>query len=118
MKWLGRDCEKREINTEHYGKLCTWFGGRREKLDSIEVTHQLNYLKKFQIFFKIIKNGQLLIPKFINFLGLATQLVRQISNTAIMMSTYEFELIVYALSINLNATFYLKSTSAANVSKN
>jgi solute carrier family 25 protein 33/36 len=37
--------------------------------------------------------------------GLATQLVRQIPNTAIMMATYEA--VVYILSMKFNATFYL-----------
>lgn len=39
--------------------------------------------------------------------GLATQLVRQIPNTAIMMATYEA--VVYVLSMKFNATFYLDS---------
>jgi solute carrier family 25, member 33/36 len=38
--------------------------------------------------------------------GLATQLVRQIPNTAIMMATYEA--VVYVLSMKFNATFYLE----------
>lgn len=41
--------------------------------------------------------------------GLATQLVRQIPNTAIMMATYEA--VVYVLSMKFNATFYLNSNS-------
>lgn len=36
--------------------------------------------------------------------GLATQLVRQIPNTAIMMATYEA--VVYILSTKLNNDFY------------
>lgn len=39
--------------------------------------------------------------------GLATQLVRQIPNTAIMMATYEA--VVYILSMKFNATFYLEA---------
>lgn len=41
--------------------------------------------------------------------GLATQLVRQIPNTAIMMATYEA--VVYILSMKFNATFYLNNSA-------
>lgn len=41
---------------------------------------------------------------FIHYSGLATQLVRQIPNTAIMMSTYEA--IVYILTRHFNSQFY------------
>ncbi|KAG5676756.1 hypothetical protein PVAND_006565 [Polypedilum vanderplanki] len=44
--------------------------------------------------------------------GLATQLVRQIPNTAIMMATYEA--VVYILSMKFNATFYLESHRNGN----
>ena len=38
------------------------------------------------------------------FRGLATQLVRQIPNTAIMMATYEA--VVYVLTSHFNSDFY------------
>lgn len=44
--------------------------------------------------------------------GLATQLVRQIPNTAIMMATYEA--VVYVLSMKFNATFYLDAHRNGN----
>lgn len=44
--------------------------------------------------------------------GLATQLVRQIPNTAIMMATYEA--VVYVLSMKFNATFYLDGHRSGN----
>lgn len=44
--------------------------------------------------------------------GLATQLVRQIPNTAIMMATYEA--VVYVLSMKFNATFYLDGNRNGN----
>lgn len=44
--------------------------------------------------------------------GLATQLVRQIPNTAIMMATYES--VVYLLSMKFNATFYLEGHRNGN----
>ncbi|XP_026473400.1 mitochondrial carrier protein Rim2 isoform X2 [Ctenocephalides felis] len=45
--------------------------------------------------------------------GLATQLVRQIPNTAIMMATYES--VVYILSAQFNTDFYANKNAAAGI---
>lgn len=49
------------------------------------------------------------ISVFVPYRGLATQLVRQIPNTAIMMSTYEA--VVYILTRHFNNEFYDATSS-------
>lgn len=103
MRWRERGSVKRAPNTVDSGKRCTPFGSKKANTGCIGMlrtfyTTPTTLSIEFQTF-KWISHFCSLRNR-----GLATQLVRQIPNTAIMMATYEA--VVYILTRHFNTQFY------------
>lgn len=100
MRWHAQDYAKKVTSIVPSGRRCSRCGKKRERLVFIgKITH-------------LECNQRQLTHAFSHNRGLATQLVRQIPNTAIMMATYEA--VVYVLTKHYQTGVFYSENGNSN----